>query len=94
MHTVYESIPLMREVHGMFRFTLQLKHQVDLKIFTGDEKLIKTLVDDQMKMPGTYEFSYDTSSPVNDPQNPPTIIIRFYLDGKLFAERKHVLSRG
>ena len=90
---IVPDVPHFRNVTGDFTYTISKPKTVDLKVFDGEEKLITTLVDHQEQAAGTHTFKYTAEIPINDDAHLPAVIIRFYLNGELFAARKHVLSK-
>lgn len=87
------ELPHFREVSGGFSFTMTAVHNIDLKVYNGDGQLITTVVDAVKRTPGTYNEKYELKIPVENDQNPPSIIVKFYVDGKLFSEHKHQLKK-
>lgn len=89
---VKNETPLMRYITGTFTFSIYKQQQVDLVVFTDDNKLVKNVLKNQTYAAGTHTVTYDVSIPVGDPVQPPSLLIMFYLDGKLLAHRKHSFS--
>lgn len=89
----YANIPHFRHVNGYFTYTIPSPGTVDLKVYTEQEQLITTLVNHEQQSSGTHTYNYSADIPINDESHPPTVIVRFYLNGELLAERKHQLSQ-
>ncbi len=89
---VKNETPLMRYITGTFTFSIYKEQKVDLVIFTGDHKLVKDVLKNQTYPAGQHTVAYEASIPVGDPSKPPTLLLMFYLDGKLIANRRHVLE--
>ena len=89
---VTNNTPLIRYITGTFTFSIYKEQKVDLVLFTDDNKLIKDVLQNQTYAAGTHSVSYEASIPVIDPTKTQPVTIMFYLDGKLFAHKKHVLQ--
>jgi hypothetical protein len=89
---IMNETPLMRYITGTFTFSIYKEQNVDLVVFTNDHKLVKEVLKDQVYPAGQHTVTYEVSIPVGDPSGPPTLLLMFYLDGKLIANRKHVLT--
>jgi len=88
---VTENSPLVRYITGTFTFSIYKEQKVDLVIFTDDNKLIKNVIQNETFSAGSHTVDYDASIPVLDPSKPQSVVMMFYLDGVLFAHKKHVL---
>ncbi|HYV94322.1 MAG TPA: hypothetical protein VE978_21285 [Chitinophagales bacterium] len=85
------DFPHSARINGYFTYTIARTHTIDLRIYNQQGQLLKDVVHGEKQTPGTYNYNYEADIPVNDDRHPPVMIVRFYFDGKIFAEKKHVL---
>ncbi|MBX7109921.1 MAG: hypothetical protein K1X61_14830 [Chitinophagales bacterium] len=87
-----KGAPLFRMVDGTFTYTIQKPKTVDLIIYNEAGQEIKKLVTHASQAAGTYDYNYHFNLPINDNALlQQALIIKFFLNGTLIAEKKHVL---
>lgn len=88
-----KTSPLLREVKGKFEYTISRSATVDLVIYNEAGQVVKDLIANESQSSGSYSYNYQLLLPINENKLlQQSLIIKFYLDGKLIAERKHVLN--
>lgn len=85
------QLPHSTHINGYFTYTIARTHTIDLRIYNQEGQLLKDIVQGEKQTAGTYTYNYETDIPVNDDRHPPVMIVRFYFDGQLFAEKKHTV---
>ena len=88
-----EPTPRFRLVEGSFEYTIERPKTVDLFIYNEAGQLVKDCVDHEMQQAGTHKYTYHFRLPINDDALlKQSLLIRFYLNGELITEKKHLLS--
>ena len=89
----YTPSPLLRYVDGTIEYTIQRPHNITLKVYNQDGQLVKELVNNVQQDAGEYKYVYHLTVPLNDPNHPHQwITVKYWMDGKLLHEQKHVLT--
>lgn len=88
-----KAAPMFRMVDGTFTYVIQKSKKVDLIIYNEAGQEIKKLVTDETQPAGTYNYNYHFNLPINENALlRQALIIKFYLNGEMIAEKKHVLG--
>ncbi|MEP7129260.1 MAG: hypothetical protein ABI729_10345 [Chitinophagales bacterium] len=88
-----KAAPMFRMVDGTFTYIIQKSKKVDLIIYNEAGQEIKKLVSDETQPAGTYNYNYHFNLPINENALlRQALIIKFYLNGEMIAEKKHVLE--
>ncbi len=89
------SLPLFRTVDGSFTYIIQKPKLVDLIIYNEAGQEVKKLVTHASQGAGSYTYDYHFNFPVNESALlRQALVIKFYLNGELIAEKKHVLGQS
>lgn len=87
--------PLFRMVDGSFTYVIQKTKLVDLVIYNESGQEIKKLVTAATQPAGSYTYDYHFNLPINEnAMLRQALVIKFYLNGELIAEKKHVLGQS
>lgn len=90
---VPKTSPRFRIVDGSFTYSIQRSKKVDLIIYNEAGQEVKKLVANEDQPAGNYTYTYHFNLPINeDALLKQSLLIKFYLNGVLIAERKHVLG--
>lgn len=88
-----KASPLFRIVDGSFTYTIQKSKQVDLIIYNEAGQEIKKLVTNESQPAGSYTYTYHFNLPINeDALLRQALVIKFFLNREMIAEKKHVLG--
>ncbi len=91
----FPSLPLFRIVDGSFTYIIQKTKLVDLIIFNEAGQEVKKLVTNTTQPAGSYTYDYHFNFPINENALlRQALVIKFYLNGELIAEKKHVLGQS
>lgn len=89
----HEASRLFRKVDGVFEYSIQRSATVDLIIYNEAGQVVKDLVANDLQQPGEHKYTYQLYLPINeDSMLKQSLIIKFYLDGRLITEKRHVLT--
>lgn len=88
-----EVVPLMRMVDGAFTYSIERPKTVDLVIYNEAGQVVKNVVAHEFQEAGTRTYAYHFTLPINDDALlKQSLLIKFYLNGQLIVQKKHVLA--
>ena len=92
---VNKESPRLRYIDGQFDYTIQKPKTISLKVYNQSGQLVKDIVNNLLQPAGDYTYKYDFTMPLNDPSQPDQfIVVKFYINGVLFSNSKHVLTKA
>jgi len=92
---VNKESPRLRYIEGQFDYTIQKPKTISLKVYNQSGQLVKNIVDGLLQPAGDYTYKYDFTMPLNDPSQPDQfIVVKFYMNGQLLSNSKHVLTQA
>ncbi|MEI7801905.1 MAG: hypothetical protein WCI97_04625 [Bacteroidota bacterium] len=92
---VNKESPRLRYIEGQFDYTIQKPKTISLKVYNQSGQLVKNIVDGLLQPAGDYTYKYDFTMPLNDPSQPDQfIVVKFYINGELLSNSKHVLTQA